>query len=75
MGSPDNKPMQGDLGEANRGVGQEIVGEPSPGPLQRPLDPAAGGPGTGGGAAGEPKHQRPIKNLPPDEPDGTYGQG
>jgi len=52
--------IEGDRGEANRGIGQEIVGEPSPGPRQRPLDPAAGGPGTGGGASGEPKHQRPM---------------
>lgn len=65
---------QGDLGEANRGIGQEIVGDVSPGPIQRPLDPAAGGPGTGGGAPGEPKHQRPMKDGPSEGPRGTYGQ-
>jgi len=40
---------QGDLGEANRGVGQQIVGDasaPAPG-----LDPPAGGEGTGVGEA------------------------
>lgn len=42
---------QGDPGEANRGLGQEMVGNPSPGPRQRPLDPAAGGPGSGTGEA------------------------
>lgn len=44
--------IQGDPAEANRGLGQEIVGEPSPGPRQRPLDPAAGGPGSGAGESG-----------------------
>ena len=40
----------GDPGEANRGISQAIIGDPSPGPLQRPLDPNAGGPGSGAGA-------------------------
>ncbi len=46
----------GDPAEANRGLGQEIVGEASPGPRQRPLDPAAGGPGSGAGESGS-RHQ------------------
>ena len=48
--APDR--IQGDLAEANRGIGQEIVGDASPGPRQRPLDPAAGGPGSGVGEGG-----------------------
>lgn len=44
--------IEGDPAEANRGLGQEIVGEASPGPRQRPLDPAAGGPGSGAGESG-----------------------
>lgn len=44
--------IEGDPAEANRGLGQEIVGEASPAPLQRPLDPAAGGPGSGAGESG-----------------------
>lgn len=75
MTAPDPDQPQGDLGEANRGIGQEIVGEPSPGPVQRPLDPAAGGPGTGGGAPGQPKHVLPLVDRPAEEPKGTYGQG
>ncbi len=70
----DTKSARGDLGETNRGIGQEIVGEASPGP--RPLDPAAGGPGSGSGASvREPKHQQPLKSPPADEPKGAYGQG
>jgi len=44
--------IQGDPAETNRGLGQEIVGEASSGPRQRPLDPAAGGPGSGAGESG-----------------------
>lgn len=40
----------GDPGEANRGLGQARVGEPSPTPRQRSeRAPAAGGPGVGVG--------------------------
>ncbi len=39
---------QGDPGDANRGLGQERVDEPSPAPRQRSQrPPAAGGPGKG----------------------------
>ena len=57
-----NGKIQGDPGEANRGIGQEMVGEPGPGPTQRPaFAPAAGGPGNGAGETlGDPKHQRPM---------------
>ena len=44
--------IEGDPAESNRGLGQEIVGEASPGPRQRPLDPAAGGSGSGAGESG-----------------------
>lgn len=51
---------QGDPSEANRGRGQEIVGEPSPGVRQRPpLDPAAGGPGSGFGETRTPTPDGP----------------
>jgi hypothetical protein len=47
--------IDGDAGEANRGVGQERVGETRPGPVQRPpFAPAAGGPGTGAGVGTTP---------------------
>lgn len=46
----DSGRAQGDPGEANRGIGQERVDEPSPAPRQRAmLAPAAGGPGAGSG--------------------------
>lgn len=50
--APDPGRIQGDPAEANRGLGQEIVGEAAPGPRQRPLDPAAGGSGSGAGPSG-----------------------
>lgn len=58
--------IQGDPAEANRGLGQEIVGEAWPGPRQRPLDPAAGGPGSG---AGERESARRPGNAPRTEKD------
>jgi hypothetical protein len=52
---------EGDPGEANRGIGQEIVGKPGPGARQRPpLDPAAGGPGSGSGET-----RTPVPGGPP----------
>ncbi len=72
----DTNSAQGDLGDANRGIGQEIVGEPSSGPRRRPLDPAAGGPGSGSGSSvHKPKHQQPMKDPAAEEPKGAYGQG
>lgn len=54
-GDRDLGRAQGDPGEANRGIGQEIIGEASPGPRQRPTHaPAAGGPGSGAGEARSP---------------------
>lgn len=47
MSDDDTARIQGDPGEANRGVGPEMVGEASPRPRQRSLDPAAGGSGAG----------------------------
>lgn len=68
--------IDGDPAEANRGLGQERVGEAGPGPDQRPLDPAAGGPGKGTGATtGEGKHQKPMKGAVDDGSGGAYGQG
>ena len=62
---------QGDPAELNRGIGQEIVGEPSPGPQQRPLDRAAGGPGSGAGESGsadragnQPRTEEERRHLP-----------
>jgi hypothetical protein len=62
----DEGRAQGDPGEANRGIGQERVGESSPGPRQRPLDPAAGGPGSG---AGETRVVDPDDGAPRTEED------
>lgn len=56
--------IEGDPAEANRGLGQEIVGEASPGPRQRPLAPAAGGPGSGAGESGS---TRQVGRAPPTE--------
>lgn len=68
--------IDGDPAETNRGLGQERVGEPGPGPAQRPLDPAAGGPGhSTGPTTGQPKHQRPMKGPAKPDGHGTYGQG
>lgn len=68
--------IDGDPAEANRGLGQERVGEAGPGPDQRPLDPAAGGPGAGTGpTTGAPKHQQPMESSTDEESAGTYGQG
>lgn len=44
------EPVDGDFGEANRGVGQQIIGDTGAPPPE--LDPAAGGPGTGAGEVG-----------------------
>lgn len=49
--------IDGDPAELNRGLGQERVGEPGAGPDQRPLDPAAGGPGTGAGSSADPSSE------------------
>ena len=58
--TPDR--IEGDPGEANRGIGQEIVGEPAPGPVQRPpYPPAAGGPGTGVGETEPVGERAPIR--------------
>lgn len=66
--------LDGDPAEANRGVAQERVDEPGPGPLQRPLDPAAGGPGSGvGPSKGTPKHQTPSQGSAEPKGGGTYG--
>jgi hypothetical protein len=57
-GAADGTNRTGDINadpaELNRGVGQERVGEDGPGRDQRPLDPAAGGPGTGAGSSANP---------------------
>lgn len=67
--------IQGDPGEANRGVGQadpsrdELRDDDAPAP-------AAGGPGSGvGPTSGTPKHQEPVKNDTSGKGSGTYGQG
>ena len=67
----------GDPGEANRGIGQERVGEAGPGSVQRPpLAPAAGGPGTGDAQTiGEPKHRRPMADPTRDVAARHYGHG
>ena len=51
MNSDRPSQIDGDPGALNRGVGQERVDETGPTPKQRPLDPAAGGPGTGSGSS------------------------
>ncbi len=67
--------IPGDLGEANRGIGQENLTRDEPRAPDAPA-PAAGGPGTGNGASvREPKHQRPLKDMPTGGSKGTYGQG
>lgn len=67
--------VEGDPAEANRGLGQERVDEPGPGPQQRPLDPAAGGPGQGvGPSSHNPKHQNPMQQPAQPPGHGTYGQ-
>ena len=70
-----NPRIPGDLGEANRGVGQENLTRDEPRAPDAP-GPAAGGAGTGDGASVRgPKHQQPMKDLPGDKGKGTYGQG
>lgn len=45
--------VEGDAAGSNRGLGQERIGEAGSGPDQHPLDPTAGGPGSGAGSAVE----------------------
>jgi len=57
--------IDGEPGELNRGLGKQRVGEAGPGPLQRPLDPAAGGPGTGAGSSATPSSEDQRATTPP----------
>ena len=56
--------LQADLGERNRGVGQQIVGDDGA-PVDQ-LSPVAGGPGTGAGAAADlpTEHERSRAEEP-----------
>lgn len=70
----DQRRAQGDPGEVNRGVGQNIVSGSDPGPPEAPA-PAAGGPGSGAGETlGKPGSRRAMTDKRSDPAGGTYGQ-